>query len=56
MIVICISCMAKDIEQFFILFVAILTSSFEKRLFSSFAHFTINSLNLLEFSFFELPV
>jgi hypothetical protein len=31
------------------------TSSFEKALFSTFAHFFIGSLILREFHFFELP-
>jgi hypothetical protein len=37
-------------------FVAIWTSSFEKALFSSFAHFFIGLLIFLGVQFFELPV
>jgi hypothetical protein len=43
--------MARDGEQFFICFLAILISSFEKVLFSSVAHFFIGSLIFGEFSF-----
>jgi type IV secretory pathway TrbL component len=48
--------MARDGEHFFMWFLAIWISSFEKVLFSSVAHFFIGSLFLGEFSFFELPV
>jgi hypothetical protein len=43
--------MARDGEQFFMCFLAIWTSSFEKVLFSSVAHFFIGSLVLEEFGF-----
>jgi hypothetical protein len=43
---ICISIMARDGEHFFMCFLAIWTSSFEKILFSSVAHFFIGSLIL----------
>jgi hypothetical protein len=43
-VLICFSFTASDREQFFILFLAIWTSSFEKALFSSVAHFFIDSL------------
>jgi hypothetical protein len=43
--------MAKDGEHFFMCFLAIWISSFEKVLFSSVAHFLIGSLILEEFSF-----
>jgi hypothetical protein len=43
--------MARDGEHFFMCFLAIWTSSFEKVLFSSVAHFFIGSLILEEFSF-----
>jgi hypothetical protein len=39
-----ISFMVKDVEHFFLCFVAIWTSSFEKIHFSSFAHFFIGLL------------
>jgi hypothetical protein len=45
-VLICFSFTASDREQFFILFLAIWTSSFEKALFSSVAHFFIGSLIL----------
>jgi hypothetical protein len=48
--------MAKHGEHFFICFLAIWISSFEKFLFSSVAHFFIGSLIWGEFSFFELAV
>jgi hypothetical protein len=43
--------MARDDEHFFICFLAIWMSSFEKALFTSVAHFYIGSLTLGEFSF-----
>jgi hypothetical protein len=43
--------MARDVEHFFMCFLAIWTSSFEKVLFSSVAHFFIGSLISGEFSF-----
>jgi hypothetical protein len=43
--------MAKDGEHFFMHFLAIWTSSFEKVLFSSVAHFFFDSLVLGELSF-----
>jgi hypothetical protein len=43
-VLICISFMARDGEDFFKCFLAIWTSYFEKALFSSFAHFFIGSL------------
>jgi hypothetical protein len=49
-----ISFMARDGEQLFMYILAIWTSSFEKTLFSSFAHFFIRSLIFREF--FKLPV
>jgi hypothetical protein len=45
-VLICISFMARDGEHFFICFLAIWISSFEKVLFSSLAHFFIGSLIL----------
>jgi hypothetical protein len=50
-VLICISFMARDGEHFFLCFLAILISSFEKVLFSSVAHFLIGSLILGEFSY-----
>jgi hypothetical protein len=44
-VLICISFMARDAEHFFICFLAI-CNSFEKALYSSFAHFFIESLIL----------
>jgi hypothetical protein len=55
-ILICSSFMAKDGEHFFMCFMVIWVSSFEKVLFSLIAHFFIGSLILGEFSFFELLV
>jgi hypothetical protein len=55
-VLICISFMARDGEHFFMYFLAIWISSFEKVLFSSVAHFFIGSLILEEFSLFELSV
>jgi hypothetical protein len=49
-VLICISFMARDGEHFFMCFVAIWISSFEKFLFSSIAYFFIGSLSLGEFS------
>jgi hypothetical protein len=43
--------MARDDEHFFMCFLAIWTSSFEKVLFSSVDHFFIGSLILGEFNF-----
>jgi hypothetical protein len=43
--------MARDVEHFFMCFLAIWTSSFENALVSSFAHFFIGSLTFWEFSF-----
>jgi hypothetical protein len=48
--------MARDVEHFFMCFLAIWTFPFEKALFSSFAHFLTGTLIFEEFSFFELPV
>jgi hypothetical protein len=45
-VLICISFMSKDGEHFFMCFLAIWISSFEKVLFSSVAHFFIGSLIL----------
>jgi hypothetical protein len=50
-VLICISFLARDDEHFFMCFLAIWISSFEKFLFSSVAHFLIGSLVLGEFSF-----
>jgi hypothetical protein len=47
---------ARDVEHFFMCFLAIWMSSFEKALFSSFAYFFIGSLIFWELSFFEFPV
>jgi hypothetical protein len=43
---ICISCMARDGEHFFMCFLTIWIFSFENILFSSVAHFFIGSLIL----------
>jgi hypothetical protein len=45
-VLICISFMVRDGEHFFMCFLAIGISSFEKVLFSSIAHFFIGSLIL----------
>jgi hypothetical protein len=45
-VLICISFMARDCEYFFMCFLAIWTSSFEKVLFSTVSHFFIGSLIL----------
>jgi hypothetical protein len=45
MVLICISFMIRDVEHSFICFLVIWTS-FEKALFTSFAHFFIGSLTL----------
>jgi hypothetical protein len=50
-ILICISFLARDGEHFLMCFLAIWTSSFEKVLLSSVAHFFIGSLIWGEFSF-----
>jgi hypothetical protein len=50
-VLICISCMARDGEHFFMCFLAFWISSFEKALFSLVAHFFMCSLVLGEFSF-----
>jgi hypothetical protein len=50
-VLICIFFMASDGEHFFMCFLAIWASSFEKVLFVSVAHFFIGSLILTEFSF-----
>jgi hypothetical protein len=50
-VLICISFMARDSEHFFMCFLDIWISSFEKVLFSSVAHFFIESLILGELSF-----
>jgi hypothetical protein len=55
-VLICVSFMTRDGEQFFIYFFKIWTSSFEKVLFSSVANFFIRSLILGKFKFFELFV
>jgi hypothetical protein len=54
-ILICISYMARDVEHFFKCFLAIWTSTFEKALFSSFAHFFIGSLIVLGSLVFWVP-
>jgi hypothetical protein len=50
-VLICISFMARDGEHFFMCFLALRISSFEKVLFSAVAHFLFGSLILGEFSF-----
>jgi hypothetical protein len=47
MVLICISFLARDVEHFFMWFLVISSSSFEKPLFSSFAHFFSWSLIFL---------
>jgi hypothetical protein len=49
-VLICISFMARDGEHFFICFLAIWISSYEKVLLSSVSHFFVGSLILGEFS------
>jgi hypothetical protein len=49
-VLVCISFMTRDSEYFFMFFLAIWTSSFEKVLFGSVTHFFIGSLILGEFS------
>jgi hypothetical protein len=51
MVLICISFMARDGGHFFMWFLVIWISSFEKFLFSSVAHFFIGLLIFGEFSF-----
>jgi hypothetical protein len=46
--------MDRDVEHFFMCFIG--TSSFEKPLLSSFAHFFIGSLHFGGVEFFELPI
>jgi hypothetical protein len=50
-VLICISFTPRNDEHFFKCFLTIWTSSFEKVLFSSIAHYFIGSLILGEFSF-----
>jgi hypothetical protein len=50
-VLICISFMARDGEHFFMCFLTIWISSFEKVLFSSIDHFFIGSIILGQFSF-----
>jgi hypothetical protein len=50
-VLICISFMSRDGVHFFFYCLAIWTSSFEKILFTSVAHFFIGSLIFWEFSF-----
>jgi hypothetical protein len=50
-VLICIFFMVRDGEHFFMCFLVIWTSSFEKSLFSSFAHDFIESLIFGEFNF-----
>jgi hypothetical protein len=54
-VLICISFITRAGEHFFMCFLAIWISSFEKVLFSSVAHFFIGSLVLGEFSFLSSP-
>jgi hypothetical protein len=51
MVLICISFMAREVEDYFMCVLAIWISSFEKALFSSFFHLFIGSLIFWEFSF-----
>jgi hypothetical protein len=53
-VLVCIFFMARHGEHFFMCFLAIWTSSFEKVPFISVAHFFIGSLIWEEFIFFEL--
>jgi hypothetical protein len=55
-VLIWISFTARDGEHFFMCFLAIWISSFEKVLFSSVVHFFIVSLILGDFSFLSSPV
>jgi hypothetical protein len=50
-VLICISFVARAVEHFFHVFLTVWTSSFEKVLFSSVAHFFIGSLIFGAFSF-----
>jgi hypothetical protein len=43
-VLICVSFMARDVQHFFMCFLAFWTSSFEKALFSSVVHFFAESL------------
>jgi hypothetical protein len=54
-VLVCISFMGRDGEPFFMCFLMILISSFEKVLFSSVAHFLIGSLILGDL-IFKFPV
>jgi hypothetical protein len=54
-VLICISFMARDGEDFFMCFLVIWTASFKKVLFSLVAHFFIGSLIFGEFSFLSSP-
>jgi hypothetical protein len=51
MVFTCLSFMAKDVRHFFMCFLTIYSSSFEKALFSSFAYFFTGSLIWGEFAF-----